>query len=364
MENTFNNNAQSGDGGGGDDGFGFGSGGGGGSEGESTAVSDIMPSMEGLVPTLPSLEPNISAAFSDSNSLVSMVSFILLVFFVFIIVMKFGIQIITSFFNPSQVVIINGMVNGQTQIDIPSNPNLPGAINLPRSNNSPDGIEFTYSVWLFIENSNGTSGSSSTCTAGEHQYNHIFSKGNSILLPTPSVDVSMLHIPHHNYVMNAPGLYYKPGSNELVVLMNTFSTIYENIQISNVPLNKWFNVIIRCENKMLDVFINGNITQSIELLGVPRQNYGEIHVGLNNGFNGYLSNLTYYSYSLGTKGITDVVSFGPNTRASSLNSVSNSYNQYFNNSNYLSTRWYFGGVGDMYNPTSSQTAAYTKAFGI
>jgi hypothetical protein len=107
--------------------------------------------------------------------------------------------------------------------------------------------------------------------------------------------------------------------------------------------------MIRCENKTLDVFINGNITQSMELVGVPKQNYGEIHVGLNGGFYGYLSNLTYYNYSLGTKAIFDIVSYGPNTKQSSLSLLKDSYNELLN-SNYLSTRWYFGGVTDMYNP--------------
>jgi hypothetical protein len=62
---------------------------------------------------------------------------------------------------------------------------------------------------------------------------------------------------------------------------------------------------------------------------------------MNGGFNGYLSNLTYYNYALGTKAISDIVTFGPNTTSSSLSLVKDSYNQLIN-SNYLSTTWYFG----------------------
>jgi hypothetical protein len=55
--------------------------------------------------------------------------------------------------------------------------------------------------------------------------------------------------------------------------MNTFSVINEQIVIPDLPLNKWVNVIIRCENTTLDVYINGTITRSHMLHGVPKQNY-------------------------------------------------------------------------------------------
>jgi hypothetical protein len=54
--------------------------------------------------------------------------------------------------------------------------------------------------------------------------------------------------------------------------MNTFNVINEEITIPDVPLNKWVNVIIRCQNTTLDVYINGTITRSVELTGVPKQN--------------------------------------------------------------------------------------------
>ena len=56
--------------------------------------------------------------------------------------------------------------------------------------------------------------------------------------------------------------------------MNTYNTIDENIRIPNLPINKWFNLIIRCNNTTLDAFINGNISLSIDLLSIPKQNYG------------------------------------------------------------------------------------------
>ena len=50
------------------------------------------------------------------------------------------------------------------------------------------------------------------------------------------------------------------------------------------------NIIIRVQNSAMDVYINGTITRSVELAGVPKQNYGDVFVGLNGGFDGYVSN--------------------------------------------------------------------------
>jgi hypothetical protein len=296
-----------------------------------------------------------SSGFLDTNTLISKVSFILLVFFLFILGVKFGTQLITSISNPSQVTVINGMVDGQTQIIVPQDPSQPNAITLQRSNNAPDGIEFTYSVWLFLENTNGSS-------TNVNPYQHIFSKGSSYMFTDSSNNLSDLSgvtpPPSQNYIINAPGVYLK-NQNQLIILMNTFESIYDNVQVDNLPLNKWFNLIIRCEQQTMDVFINANITHSITLVGVPRQNYGDVNIAMNGGFNGYLSNLTYYSYALGTKAIDDIVMYGPNTTASSLSLVKDSYNQFLN-SNYISTNWYYGMGGNGTSSSSLPTTTYSS----
>jgi hypothetical protein len=119
--------------------------------------------------------------------------------------------------------------------------------------------------------------------------------------------------------------------------MDTFNVIGEEIHIPDIPLNKWINVIIRCRNTTLDVYINGIITKSVQLMGVPKQNYGNVYVAMNGGFSGYVSNLWYYNYSLGTTAIQNLIKGGPNTKmtgSSAMNMV---------NPDYLSLRWYFYG---------------------
>jgi hypothetical protein len=169
-------------------------------------------------------------------------------------------------------------------------------------------------------------------------YRCVFYKGNDFS-KNPNADSQGLNFPN-----NAPGLYIAPNTNDLVIMMNTFNVINEEITVNDIPLNKWVNVIIRCENNTLDIYINGTIIKSHHLHGVPKQNYGDVYIAPNGGFSGYISNLWYYNYALGVKEISKLASDGPNTVTRGSNSLN------LKNNNYLSMRWFFYGAGDTFNP--------------
>jgi hypothetical protein len=265
--------------------------------------------------------------FLESNSLVAKLAFLLLVIFGFIILLRVGLSVISYFFKPSESPhLIDGMVDATQMIVFQQDPSNNGAKTIYRSVNATDGIEFTWSVWVFIDNLQTNSGI----------YKHVFSKGNSALQDNGLI-----------YPNNAPGLYIAPNTNALVVMMNTFHVINEEIIIPDIPLNKWVNVIIRCQNTTLDVYINGTIARSINLVGVPKQNYGDVYLGMNGGFAGNISNLWYYNYALGTAAIQRIAENGPNTKMIGNNGMSDKY------FNYLSLRWFFYGAGDGYNPSGA-----------
>jgi hypothetical protein len=116
--------------------------------------------------------------------------------------------------------------------------------------------------------------------------------------------------------------------------MNTFDVINEEITISDIPTNKWLNIIIRCKNKTLDVYVNGTIARSLQLTSVPKQNYGDVFVGMNGGFDGYVSNLWYYNYALGIGDIQNISTRGPNTK------MTGSTGMKLRDPNFLSLRWF------------------------
>jgi hypothetical protein len=255
--------------------------------------------------------------FLESNSLVAKFAFVLLVLFAFVVLLRIGIYAVSYFVKPSTSPrLITGTVDAGQMIIFPQDPSNNSAVTIYRSVNAEDGLEFTWSTWIFINNLETKSG----------MFKHIFSKGNSNIGKKGMIEPN-----------NAPGLYIAPNTNALVVVMNTYNVINEEIEIPDIPLNKWVNVVIRCQNTNVDVYINGTIARSVNLMGVPKQNYGDVYVGMNGGFDGYISNLWYFDYALATTEIQNLVNKGPNTKMIGGNGIND--NVY----DYLSLRWFFYG---------------------
>lgn len=255
--------------------------------------------------------------FLESNSLVAKVAFLLLVLVVFILLLRLGVAALAYFMSPSKTPhLLNGMIDSTQQKIFPQNPTVKGAKPIIRSVNQSDGLEFTWSVWIYIQNLEPSG-----------QYKHIFHKGNpNIVLDGPETGM--------NFPNNAPGLYLGPDSNQLTVMMNTFNQINEKFVIDDIPLNKWVNVIIRVENTTIDVYINGTIVKRHILSSVPKQNYGDVYVSMNGGFHGHTSNLWYWDYALGTSAIQDLIDQGPNMKMDDKDMTQSE-------PHYLSLRWFF-----------------------
>ena len=269
----------------------------------------------------------LNSTFFSSDSLVAKVAFLILVIFLFVIVLKFAIQLMAWSYNTfKSPILLNGMINAKQPLIIPQDPSMQNAKTILRSVNQRGGIEFSWSVWILINDLTYMTG----------QYRHIFHKGNdSFVTNTGDANLGL------NFPNNGPGLYIAPNSNNLVVIMNTYDTINDEIVVSDIPINKWVNVIIRCKDSTIDVYINGVITKSMELMGVPKQNYGDVYLAMNNGFDGYISNLAYYDRAISAPDVREILQNGPNVKMVSTPTGNSSTNR--NNLDYLSLRWYFYG---------------------
>jgi hypothetical protein len=277
-----------------------------------------LPSMPAILPaSIPVLEG--SSEFLNSNSMVAKFAFIILVLIFFVIFLRSGISFLSWLFSPTpNPILLDGMANAKQMIQIPQDPTANGAIPILRSINEKEGLGFTWSVWIYIDD----------MTYKENEYKHIFHKGNDNI-NTKIAPYGM------NFPNNAPGLYLAPMKNDLVVVMNTFSEINEQVTVKDVPLNKWVNVIMRVnEQRELDIYINGKLARRHILSSVPRQNYGDVFVTMNGGFSGFVSSLRYFSSSIGVNDIQNILTDGPNLKTvgdSMINSQPN----------YLSMRWFF-----------------------
>jgi hypothetical protein len=252
--------------------------------------------------------------FLYSDDAFSIFLTIVILVILFILLLNILMGIINSLSQKSEVYVVKGLTPGNIPVYVPVNPSVNGSVPIDRSNNK-DGIEFSWSVWLNIAEPPSSS-----------NYQHVFSKGEG-----KQINGKM-------FPNNSPGLYISKNNNEcnLVVVMNTFdnSTIADEVTIPNIPLNKWINVIIRVMNNSIDVYLNGSLAKSHELSGVPRQNYGDVNVALDSGFNGYLSNLMYFSYGVSPGKIASISSQGPSLK------VSSKINVLQVTPSYLSSKWY------------------------
>lgn len=268
------------------------------------------------------------SSFISTNSLISKFAFFILVLILFMLALRLGASFLSWFITPSNnPKLIPCMINAKQPTIIPQDPSISGSKPIMRSVNHMQGLEFTWSVWLFVDDFHYK----------EHEYKHVFHKGNdNFNVSTPPIGM--------NFPNNAPGLYITPDTNALLVIMNTFDKINDEVIVNDLPLNKWVNVMIRVSNQhQLDIYINGTLAKRHILAGIPKQNYGDVYACMNGGFSGYLSSLRYFSKALGTNEIQSLVDNGPCIKLDD-NSALNS-----KDTSYLATRWYFTGAKDGYN---------------
>lgn len=269
-------------------------------------------------------------SFLQSNTIIAKFVFVILVVIVFIFLLNLGITWMGYFLQPTNnPYLLKGMTNGSTFYHISRDPKQANSVTLLHSNNQASGMEFTWSFWLYI--SPFANSSSDTKT-----YNTIFVVGNG------NYDNTGI-----STVLNGPGVYLQnaSGTATMHIVMDVIpNQLVTNqiIDVTNLPFNKWMHVAMRMENTMLDVYINGVITTRTNFTNLPKQNYGDVYINDNGGFNGSLSNLQYYNRALDVFSINGIVGSGPNLSGAIVSSSSSSTPTTSTSSgaSYLSSQWY------------------------
>jgi len=179
--------------------------------------------------------------------------------------------------------LLNGSKNAKHALVISQDPLSVNYIPINKSENR-DGIQFTYGFWVLIEGFDYKKG----------EWKHIFHKGNS-----------------SSYPNRAPGVWIHPDKNSIRVIMNTLDNIVESADIDNVPINKWLYINIILNNKNLDLYVNGYLKLRKQLSSLPKQNEDDFWVNMYGGFEGYVSNIRYYSYAIDFNEMNNNIKQGP-----------------------------------------------------
>lgn len=275
-----------------------------------------------------------SNEFLESNTIVAKFAFIIIVLIGFMLLFRLGSIIMGYFFMPSSSpYLVQGKISGSEAIEIKQDTRGSNPV-LKYSENEASGIEFTYSTWIYL---NGES---------TNIFKHVFSKGDLGTVALTSADNSISG-------NNAPALYIKTDTtnktNSALILMDTMenegalttTSARKTIEIKDLPFKQWINIIIRLQNRILDVYVNGVLTGRKDLISIPRQNYGSINICQNGGFTGNLSNLRYFDSALNVFQINQIVSSGPDTSNNKNSPSGDSTGFYY----YLSSQFYQSNTG-------------------
>lgn len=136
---------------------------------------------------------------------------------------------------------------------------------LPKSVNRPDGIEFSYSGWLRIDDF--------TFRLGVPKV--IFVKG--------SADLSTA----------CPALVIDSNTNTLLLKVDTFGA-QETISVVSVPAKKWLHFVININQEAVDVYINGILYAHHILSQLPKQNSSSVLTSPDGGFAGKVVRIQYH----------------------------------------------------------------------
>lgn len=212
-------------------------------------------------------------------------------------------------------------------IVISQDPTNPASIQLGTSVNERTGVEFAYSFFLQVKESTFN---------GQMELHHVFHRGYRTAWP-----------------LMGPGVFIRGDTNTMRVVINTSKSVYNYADVTNIPINKWFHVVLNCYNSGLDIYINGNLAHRIKFQGeVIYQNFEDLiifspniskvtnaitaaageDISFNGSFDGNFSSLKYARYALSIKEINNLMAAGPSSKTVTSPSTSDTA--------YLSDTWW------------------------
>ena len=303
-------------------------------------LDNLKKNMSSLIP----YQSDKKSALNDflaSNTMISRLTFLLAIIIIFSSLLYIGSKILFIMLSPSQTpYIIKGMKDATEAVTITQALGSKTSIPLLRSNNQYEGIEFTYSFWIYVTNLE---------YKDDSDYMHVFNKGS----PPNSVGEGGSGLFGPN---NSPGVYlYKGKRNHSDALMDSFPLLgmlvrmnvyhnnnsigkayYDDIYVDAIPIKKWVGIIIRSTSQnIVDIYINGSLTKRHKLSNIVKQNYDNLYINYNGGFAGNMSDLKYYNYSIGAFEINSITSKGPSLKTKKNSNIKQSKPP------YLSSEWYF-----------------------
>lgn len=202
-----------------------------------------------------------------------------------IVVIVFILMLLSYIFTDPYT--LQQLQNGQTSSTISASSLATNGTAIPSTN-------FAYSIWFYVNDWNyrygepkvifGRMGSKSTSGKGSVP-------GISGLDPCPAVVLD----PVENNLSVSLGCY--PGAEQ--ASRKKGNTVVHTCSVSNVPIQKWVNLVVSVYGRTMDLYIDGKLVRTCLLPGVANvNNNSDIYITPAGGFNGWTSRLQYFPNSI------------------------------------------------------------------
>ena len=148
---------------------------------------------------------------------------------------------------------------------------------------APKGLQYSYSFWLYIGN-----------VPENAHWKSSFSNKKFII-----------------YRYGSPNVVYHPDTNKLTV-GTTFKSEYGLDEryyhdVENLPNQKWIHFVVTLDNRYFDLYMDGELSNSTYLENVPFIYQKFLYIGeKDNNFNGYITDLEYFNYTLNPKQVKNI----------------------------------------------------------
>lgn len=281
--------------------------------------------------------PNSSAGSSGSDPIREVVIglAIVVLFYVGIGMCEYFYKSFNSVWRKRVELFPNTYTAGSKMYTAMQNPSNPKSLTVYLSENERSGIEFSYSMFINLN--------SSTFATGNAKLYHILHKGYS-----------------QPYPLLGPGIFCWGHKNSIRVYMNSYDSWNNNVDVDNIPVDKWFHLVVSCKGNVMYIYINGSLKQKLNLSNsssnlVPAyQNYGDVYLFSTRKLTinptstaslkqvdplvfdgtamGLASSVFYYSYALSYSEINSLMNSGPSPVLESSNEQAMSA--------YLSDTWW------------------------
>jgi Concanavalin A-like lectin/glucanases superfamily len=155
-------------------------------------------------------------------------------------------------------------------------------------------VNFAYSIWIYVDD----------WTYRYNQDKVIFQRGSD---GSPSLQVMFGKI-----------------DNNLTAKMKLSDGTYTNCDVSDVPIQKWTNLIVSNNDRALDIYMNGKLVNTCVSTKVPAQPSEHDDVTLcPSGFSGFTARFKYWQTGINPQEAWNIYKDGPG--GNFLTSLFNSY---------------------------------------